>query len=147
MKAPREISLVVMAAALCLAGDLAGARPGQSDLDELMGQVLQHRDENWKKLQQYVLEERETMEVTALDGRRIYGFKREYQWFPRDGFFIKSPLSADGVKIGDEERRRSAKSVARKRALGRNQRIRHRQRSRSGRAASTPTSKPRSGTR
>ena len=46
------------------------------------------------------------MEVTALDGRKIYGFKREYQWFPRQGFFIKSPLTSDGVKIGEAERRR-----------------------------------------
>src|SRR5687768_2913377 len=71
-----------------------------------MGSVLLKRDANWKKLQQYVLEERETMEVTALDGKRIYGFQREYHWFPRDGFFVKSPLTADGVTIGEEERRR-----------------------------------------
>ena len=83
-----------------------GLQAAQTDLDSLMGTVLLKRDENWKKLQQYVLEERESMEVTALDGRRIYGFKREYQWVPRDGFFIKIPLTADGVKIGDEERRR-----------------------------------------
>ena len=91
----------------CLLTGLAGAVPAaQSDLDELMGRVLLKRDDNWKKLQQYVLEERETMEVTALDGRKVFGFKREYQWFPRQGFFIKSPLTSDGVKIGDEERRR-----------------------------------------
>src|SRR5215216_726085 len=91
----------------CALIGLAGAVPAaQSDLDELMGRVLLKRDDNWKKLQQYVLEEREMMEVTALDGRKIYGFKREYQWFPRQGFFIKSPLTSDGVKIGENERRR-----------------------------------------
>ena len=78
----------------------------QSDLDALMQRVMTRRDENWKKLQQYVLEEREALEVTALDGRRVYGFKREYQWFPREGFFIKSPLTSDGVRIGEDERRR-----------------------------------------
>ena len=99
---PRRLSLLA-----CLFFGATVATPmAQSDLDELMGRVLLKRDENWKKLQQYVLEERETMEVTALDGRRIYGFKREYQWFPRDGFFIKSPLTADGVKIGEDERRK-----------------------------------------
>jgi hypothetical protein len=91
----------------CLVVGVFGALPAaQSDLDALMGRVLLKRDDNWKKLQQYVLEERETMEVTALDGRKVYGFKREYQWFPRQGFFIKSPLTSDGVKIGEEERRR-----------------------------------------
>ena len=96
--------LLVLAASVLCAG--ATAPLAQSDLDALMGRVLLKRDDNWKKLQQYILEERETMEVTALDGRRIYGFKREYQWFPRQGFFIKSPLTADGVKISEEDRRR-----------------------------------------
>src|SRR5687767_4404752 len=96
-----------LAVAACLLSVVAGSAPAaQSDLDTLMGSVLLKRDANWRKLQQYVLEERETMEVTALDGRRVYGFKREYQWFPRDGFFVKSPLTADGVTIGEDERRR-----------------------------------------
>jgi hypothetical protein len=93
-----------MAVAVVTAGSAVPI--AQTDLDALMGRVLLKRDDNWKKLQQYVLEERESMEVTALDGRKVYGFKREYQWFPRQGFFIKSPLTSDGVKIGDEERRR-----------------------------------------
>ena len=102
----------------CLSIGLAGAVPAaQSDLDALMGRVLLKRDDNWKKLQQYILEERETMEVTALDGRRIYGFKREYQWFPRQGLFVKSPLTVDGVKIGEDDRRRQeARWLARERA-------------------------------
>ena len=97
--------LALIASVLAVA---AGAAPAaQTDLDALMGRVLLKRDDNWKKLQQYVLEEREAMEVTALDGRRVYGFKREYQWFPRQGFFIKSPLTSDGVKIGEDDRRRA----------------------------------------
>ena len=102
----------------CLSITLAGGVPAaQSDLDALMGRVLLKRDDNWKKLQQYILEERETMEVTALDGRRIYGFKREYQWFPRQGLFVKSPLTVDGVKIGEDDRRRQeARWLAREQA-------------------------------
>jgi hypothetical protein len=96
----------------------AGAVPiAESDLDGLMQRVLARRDDNWKKLQQYVLEEREVMDVTALDGRRVYGFKREYQWFPREGFFIKSPLTSDGVRISEDERRRAeARWLAREKA-------------------------------
>jgi hypothetical protein len=78
----------------------------QSDLDALMQRVLARRDDNWKKLQQYVLEERETLTITGPDGRRLYGTRRDYLWFPRDGRFIKSPVAADGVVIGDNERRR-----------------------------------------
>jgi hypothetical protein len=96
--------LISIAATVVCAGAVAPL--AQTDLDALMGRVLLKRDDNWKKLQQYVLEERETMDVTALDGRKVYGFKREYQWFPRQGFFIKSPLTSDGVTIGEDERRR-----------------------------------------
>jgi hypothetical protein len=79
----------------------------QSDLDELMSQVLSHRDENWKKLQQYVLEEREAFQLTATGGARLYGFERDYSWFVREGFFIRSPIRADGVTIAEGERRRA----------------------------------------
>jgi hypothetical protein len=78
----------------------------QSDLDALMARVLERRDENWKKLQQYTLNERETLQVTALAVFRLFGLEREYLWFPRAGFFIRSPLKADGVTIAEEERRK-----------------------------------------
>ena len=75
----RRLLILIAGFVACVALDSPAA---QSDLDALMGRVLLKRDDNWKKLQQYILDERETMEVTALDGRRIYGFAREYQWFP-----------------------------------------------------------------
>ena len=78
----------------------------QSDLDDLMSQVLSHRDENWKKLQQYVLEERERLQLTEPDGARLFGLDREYFWFPRDGIFVRSPVRADGVAITEGERRK-----------------------------------------
>ena len=78
----------------------------QSDLDDLMSQVLSRRDENWKKLEQYVLDERERFELSGLDGARLYGFERDYSWFVREGFFIRSPVRADGVVISDSERRK-----------------------------------------
>ena len=111
----RKLLLLSIAAVVVCAGRAVPI--AQSDLDALMQRVLARRDENWKKLQQYVLEEREVMEVTALDGRRVYGFTREYQWFPREGFFIKSPLTADGVRIGEDDRRRAeARWLAREKA-------------------------------
>jgi len=78
----------------------------QSDLDALMSQVLSRRDENWKKLEQYVLEERERFQMTAPDGVPVYGFERDYSWFVREGFFVRSPVKADGVTISDSERRK-----------------------------------------
>jgi len=82
-----------------------GARP-PTDLDRLMEDVVKRRDDNWKKLQQYILNEREQVTVTGPDGLRLYGSVRDYQWFVKDGFFIRSPLAANGVTIADAERRR-----------------------------------------
>jgi hypothetical protein len=79
----------------------------QSDLDRFMERVLASRDANWKKLQQYVLDERETFQLIGPGGSPLFGWRREYLWFPRDGLFIRSPLRVDGVEISDEERRRA----------------------------------------
>src|SRR5258705_5767374 len=72
----------------------------------LMSQVMSRRDDNWKKLEQYVLEERERFQMSGPDGVPLYGFERDYSWFVREGFFIRSPVRADGVTIGDNERRK-----------------------------------------
>ena len=79
----------------------------QTDLDAFMARVLERRDENWKKLQQYVLEERETLQLVGPGATPLFGFERDYAWFPRDGVFIKSPLRANGVAIGEAERRKA----------------------------------------
>jgi hypothetical protein len=79
--------------------------PRLSDLERLMEQVLVRRDENWKKLQQYVLDERETFFVVGPDGGRIYGQEVEYTWFVRDGWFVRSPLRSDGVAVSEADRR------------------------------------------
>ena len=89
---------------VCLAAALVAHPTAQTDLDTLMARVLEQRDLNWKKLQQYTLTERETLQITALAVFRLFGFEREYLWFPREGFFVRSPLKADGVAI-DEDRR------------------------------------------
>lgn len=81
------------------------AAPRETDLDRFMAAVLSRRDENWKKLQQYILEERERVQVTGPGGARLFGMSREFRWFQKDGFFIRSPLTANGVGIGEAERR------------------------------------------
>ena len=81
--------------------------PAQTDLDAFMSRVLERRDDNWTKLQQYVLEERETLQITGPGATPLYGSRREYLWFPRDGMFIKSPLRADGVTVSEDDRRKA----------------------------------------
>jgi hypothetical protein len=83
------------------------AQAPATDLDAFMSRVLERRDDNWTKLQQYVLEERETVQLIGPGATPLYGVRRESTWFPRDGWFIKSPLRINGVTIGEEDRRKA----------------------------------------
>jgi hypothetical protein len=98
MRVPLALVLALLAAVLPVAA--------QTDLDRLMADVVARRDDNWKKLQQYVLREEATFRVTGPQDTPLFGSRREYVWFPRQGFFIRSPVSPDGVTIGVAERRR-----------------------------------------
>jgi hypothetical protein len=95
----------VRASAPAAAGT-AGIALAQSDLDEFMRQVLAKRDENWKKLQQYVLDEKEKIEVIGPQLVRIMGMRREYRWFIKEGYFLRSPVTYDGTPVPDAERRK-----------------------------------------
>ena len=99
-------------ATLALAVVLATVSPApiaasaQSDLDTFMAKVLARRDENWKKLQQYILDERELVEIRGPAQVPVWGERRTYSWFIKDGYFIRSPLTVNGVTIEDAERRK-----------------------------------------
>jgi hypothetical protein len=95
--------LKLAAAAFCACTAVLSA--GQSDLDAFMGRVLAQRDENWKKLQQYVLDERESADLRGPGRVPIWGERREYTWYIRDGFFVRSPVKFNGVEIAESERR------------------------------------------
>ena len=71
-----------------------------------MASVLSRRDDNWKKLQQYILDEREHVQVPGPDGPPALRPVHDYRWFVKDGFFIRSPLTANGVDHRRGERRR-----------------------------------------
>src|SRR5438128_9787818 len=71
-----------------------------------MRQVLARRDENWKKLQRYVLDERELIDIRGPGRTPIWGERREYTWYIRDGFFVRSPVKFNGVAIAESERRK-----------------------------------------
>ncbi len=75
----------------CLASGLPARVSAQSDLDAFMEKVLARRDDNWKKLQQYVLEEEEKFDLTGPGGFPLWGMRREYPWFIRQGIFVRSP--------------------------------------------------------
>lgn len=95
------------------------ARPvAQGDLDAFMRQVLATRDSNWKKLQQYVLDEREQMEMRGPSGTPLWGERRDYTWYIRDGFFVRSPLRVNGAAVPESERQAYEKTF-----LGRARRL------------------------
>src|SRR5687767_7220531 len=75
-----------------------------SELDAFMAQVLARRDENWKKVQQYILDEQERVEFRGPGEMLLWGARREYIWYPRDGFFVRSPVRFNGVEISESER-------------------------------------------
>jgi hypothetical protein len=93
---------------VCLVAIWSGAGPvsAQNDLDAFMRLAVARRDDNWKKLQQYVLDEREQLEVRGPQRVPIWGERREYTWYIRDGLFVRSPVKFNGVTIGEEERRK-----------------------------------------
>ena len=95
--------LALLAAAVPARAPLAAA---PNDLDAFMRQVLAKRDDNWKKLQQYILDEREKIEIRGPGHLPLWGDQREYTWYVRDGYFVRSPLKFNGVTIGEDDRRK-----------------------------------------
>src|SRR5437868_11412441 len=97
-------------AALIGVAVVAAGRPArldaQTDLDAFMRQVVAKRDDNWKKLQQYVLDERESVELRGANRLTIWGERRDYTWFIRDGFFVRSPVKVNGGAVSESERRK-----------------------------------------
>src|SRR5690349_15259482 len=100
MKSARLLLTLVLAVA---AGSLLSA---QTDLDAFMGQVLARRDQDWKKLQQYVLDGREATELRGPGHMLLWGERSDYTWYIRDGFFVRSPLKVNGAAVGEGDRRK-----------------------------------------
>jgi hypothetical protein len=97
---------VLCTATMAAAAGLAVSHAAQTDLDTFMASVLATRDQNWKKLQQYILDEREQIEVVGPARMRLWGDQRDYTWFLRDGFFVRSPLKANGASVSEADRRK-----------------------------------------
>jgi len=100
MKSARLLLLLVVAAG---SGPVLSA---QTDLDTFMQEVLARRDDNWKKLQQYVLDERESMDLRGPGQVLLWGQQSDYTWYIRDGFFVRSPLKVNGATVGESDRRK-----------------------------------------
>ena len=77
----------------------AALSASQPDLDTFMEQALERRAANWITLHDYVLDERESLEIEGPGSVNLYGFDREFTWYIRDSVLIRSPVRYDGVAI------------------------------------------------
>lgn len=109
---PRPLPAIVLgiwlaigpASALFAQTASAGKPAPTAELDAFMAQVLMRRDENWRKVQQYILEEEERVALRGPLEILLWGAEREYLWYPRDGFFVRSPVRFNGVAITERDR-------------------------------------------
>ena len=100
-------TICALSAVAILARPSAQTAPSPTaELDAFMQQVLARRDDNWKKIQQYILDEHERVELRGPGEALLQGSRREYMWYPRDGYFVRSPVKFNGVAIGPSERER-----------------------------------------
>ena len=112
MKMKSSIGLCVACASACLLGSTglaqqdAKALAQLNDLDAFMATVLERRNDNWRTLHDYILSEREQFLIVGPGGLRLDGSDREFQWFVRDGYLVRSPVKANGVTLGEAERKR-----------------------------------------
>jgi hypothetical protein len=93
----------LLALLLTLIGSSAGAQ--ETDVDALMARVLERRNETWKALHDYVLDERERFALVGPSDVRLFGGDRQYTWYVRDGILVRSPVKANGVTVAEAERR------------------------------------------
>lgn len=61
----------------------------------------------WRRLGDFVLRETLAVRIDAPSDSPLAGFRRtrEYDWYVRDGWAIRSPVRVDGIVVGDERRR------------------------------------------
>ena len=98
------LAVGLLAAAWVSSGLRASAEGAQDDIDAFMERAIETRASNWIELHDYVLDEREQLELRGPGSTNLYGFDREYTWYIRDGFLIRSPVRYSGVAIDTPRR-------------------------------------------
>lgn len=90
--------------------------PGQDapddldDIDAFMEKVLKQREINWENYHNYSCKERTELAIEgSMPGAPIQGFRKQFRWFVRDGYFVRSPISVDGVRVSAKDRERAEK--------------------------------------
>jgi hypothetical protein len=101
-------SALAVALAVCPLQAQPSGKPDQpapsSELDAFMERVLARREVNRRVLNDYILDETEGFEILGPGRFPLHRSKREYTWFVREGFHVRSPLRYDGVSLPEEAR-------------------------------------------
>ena len=95
----------VILALLAAGPTAAGAQDEDNELDRFMEQVLEQRERNAAARLQYVLDEQSQFRLSGPGGAALWGFRGDYTWYERDGFFVRSPVRINGVTIEEARRR------------------------------------------
>ena len=96
-------ALLVLACLFTFIGSSAHAQ--ETDLDALMARCLERRNETWRVLHDYVLDERERFALEGPSDVRLFGSDRQYTWYVQDGILVRSPVRFNGVAVPDADRR------------------------------------------
>jgi len=70
-----------------------------------MARALERRNETWRVLHDYVLDERERFGLIGPSDLRLFGSDRQYTWYVQDGVLVRSPVRVNGVSVPDADRR------------------------------------------
>ncbi len=84
----------------------AAAQEATEDIDTFMKKVLENRSVNWEMYHDYFGRERARLSIEGTLDETLHGFEREYLWFVKDGYPVRSPVSVDGVPVSSEQRER-----------------------------------------
>ena len=76
-----------------------------------MKDVVARRDDNWKKLQQYVLDEREEIVLNGPGGVRMWGEQRDYTWFIATASSSRARSKPTARPISEADRRKFEDAV------------------------------------
>ena len=85
------------------------AAANHNEIDRLVQEAFDGRHAgDWRRLSDFLLRETLTVAVEAGPGSPLAGFRlaREYEWYVRDGWAVRSPVCVDGVAVGETRRRR-----------------------------------------
>src|SRR3954466_3451128 len=83
----------------------SSARAQETDLDALMARCLERRNETWRALHDYVLDERQRFALEGPSDVRLFGSDEQYTWYVQDGILVRSPVRFNGVAVPDKDRR------------------------------------------